>query len=503
MIIKKKTIANKKETFNAFISEIDFELLKKRGPDSFEHKIQQLENDSSSRLLFASSVLSLRGGPNAQITTQPLTCPRTGNILQWNGEIFSSDLVKVGLDENDSIKLFEKLNENKADLLRIIESIKGPFAFLFYERRTNSVYFGRDRFGRRSLLISCADSDLDKEQPVVTLSSVRVNFKSKSPVQYEELKANGIYKLNLLDPTKLTLFKWVKPLCKPKNSDNESYIRNNQLEISSLSVNDYVSEFNQRLDDFNTEYNPGNAEYSKLIDEFYQKLKQSVQKRVENIPNFCKSCSHLGKTKKFTNQSQENSCAHAKVAVLFSGGVDSAVLAALIDELLPENEPIDLLNIAFEQQASKKEKSSFMVPDRISGLQTLKELNPKRVWNFIEINIKLDELKLEREGVIKHLLYPHQTVLDDSIGCALWFASRGIGVDRTSNAEVLFLGMGADEQLAGYVRHRTKYEKAGMSELCREVKMEIERISERNLGRDDRILSDHGKIFDKLTNRNE
>ena len=63
----------------------------------------------------------------------------------------------------------------------------------------------------------------------------------------------------------------------------------------------------------------------------------------------------------------------------------------------------------------------------------------------------LEELKKEREEKIKHLLYPHQTVLDDSIGCALWFASRGKGkildsngdkIEYVSNAEVLLLGMG-------------------------------------------------------------
>ncbi len=98
----------------------------------------------------------------------------------------------------------------------------------------------------------------------------------------------------------------------------------------------------------------------------------------------------------------------------------------------------------------------------------------------------------------QHLLYPHSTVLDDSIGCALWFASRGLGQLRNvdgiakeykSNAEVLILGMGADEQLAGYARHRTRFEKEGFNSLISEVKMEMKRISERNLGRDDRILS--------------
>lgn len=55
------------------------------------------------------------------------------------------------------------------------------------------------------------------------------------------------------------------------------------------------------------------------------------------------------------------------------------------------------------------------------------------------------------------------------------------------------LGMGADEQLAGYSRHRTRYENEGLKGLGEELKMEMKRISERNLGRDDRILSDHGK----------
>ena len=112
----------------------------------------------------------------------------------------------------------------------------------------------------------------------------------------------------------------------------------------------------------------------------------------------------------------------------------------------------------------------------------------------------LEELRREREAVIKHLLYPHQSVLDDSIGCALWFASRGRGhlyggenEEYTSQAEVLLLGMGADEQLAGYARHRGRYQNQGLTGLCSEMKMEMERISERNLGRDDRILSDHGK----------
>ena len=55
-------------------------------------------------------------------------------------------------------------------------------------------------------------------------------------------------------------------------------------------------------------------------------------------------------------------------------------------------------------------------------------------------------------------------------------------IEYTSNAEVLILGAGADEQLGGYARHRTRYEHHGIDSLVAEVKMEMNRIAERNLG---------------------
>ena len=50
--------------------------------------------------------------------------------------------------------------------------------------------------------------------------------------------------------------------------------------------------------------------------------------------------------------------------------------------------------------------------------------------------------------------------------------------------------MGADEQLGGYGRHRKAHRHGNLRE---ELDLDIGRIWERNLGRDDRVLSDHGK----------
>jgi len=74
--------------------------------------------------------------------------------------------------------------------------------------------------------------------------------------------------------------------------------------------------------------------------------------------------------------------------------------------------------------------------------------------------------------------------------------------------QILLVGMGADEQFAGYSRHRTAFMQGSWQGLHDEVLTDIRRISTRNLGRDDRsdlmsvqqhnadlerCLSDHGK----------
>ena len=53
--------------------------------------------------------------------------------------------------------------------------------------------------------------------------------------------------------------------------------------------------------------------------------------------------------------------------------------------------------------------------------------------------------------------------------------------------------MGADEQLAGYSRHRRVFDTKGWSGLIDEMALEVDRLSSRNLGRDDRVTSDHGR----------
>ena len=45
----------------------------------------------------------------------------------------------------------------------------------------------------------------------------------------------------------------------------------------------------------------------------------------------------------------------------------------------------------------------------------------------------------------------------------------------------------------GYNRHRARFQQDGWDGFLKEVQLDVSRISSRNLGRDDRIISDHGR----------
>jgi asparagine synthetase B (glutamine-hydrolysing) len=123
-------------------------------------------------------------------------------------------------------------------------------------------------------------------------------------------------------------------------------------------------------------------------------------------------------------------CNHARVAVLYSGGLDSLVLAALADQHVPEGEPIDLLNVAFSDEydynGSSDAYSLLHIPDRATAISGLKQLNPRRTWNFVEINIGTTELKNLRDSHIRQLIFPLNTVLDGKhwlccVVCRSWY----------------------------------------------------------------------------------
>ncbi|KAJ7518956.1 hypothetical protein O6H91_20G016900 [Diphasiastrum complanatum] len=278
----------------------------------------------------------------------------------------------------------------------------------------------------------------------------------------------------------------------------------------------------------------GKTEYY-AVQRLQEALKEAVKRRTSNIRRLCQDIVSISKLDGLKSSTFKDWNV-PPVAILFSGGLDSMVLAVLADQCLQPDCAIELLNVSFE---------GLLAPDRrtaIAGIAELQELSPQRRWILVEVDADLHQQELQSSHLLS-LICPSKTYMDFNIGTALWFAARGDGwVDSTlhpdwldmirsasfplenqrldmdlhetkdnlhpscpshggelkrfnykSEARVLLVGTGADEQCAGYARYRTKFKLGGWVALQEEMKLDMQRIWKRNMGRDDRCIADNGK----------
>ncbi|XP_073005455.1 uncharacterized protein [Typha latifolia] len=494
-------------------------------------------------MCFLGATLQLRGGVPI---SQPFVAV-SQNILVYNGEVFGG--VHVECDKNDAESLlyalerccscdFSRLdkacscNENgRKSVPEVLSLIKGPWALIYWQEKTKTIWFGRDALGRRSLLVHWPTSD-DSQfvlSSVSPTSLVRKDCGFNSSVNgfgggedpelleitskfcyWEELPC-GIYSVHLKglktnefsvkeeffgevrkheweNPLLNKLIKWERTLLVPQVV--KSYSHDEPLEqegfLLTLSDSDrlHYSAADNHSDTYssltNTVVQSGydQPKYKVLI-----AIRESVMRRTQTT---------------LWGVREE---ALAPIALLFSGGLDSMILAALLDQCLNPKCTIDLLNVSFDGQHA---------PDRVSaraGVKELQRISPQRRWRLVEIDASLSNLEWEIDHVMT-LLHPAKTYMDLNIGIALWLAAKGDGwVDDEichlqegchryrykSMSKILLVGSGADEQCAGYGRHRTKYRLGGCIALHDEMRLDMQRIWKRNMGRDDRCISDHGK----------
>lgn len=107
-------------------------------------------------------------------------------------------------------------------------------------------------------------------------------------------------------------------------------------------------------------------------------LEDSISDRILATPPYCRLCL----------QSKNEACEHAKVGILFSGGIDCTILAILTDKLLDANQSIDLINVSFEKvnRSVQKLPIDYNTPDRISAKESLNELRKLNSKRYIVQN---------------------------------------------------------------------------------------------------------------------
>jgi asparagine synthetase B (glutamine-hydrolysing) len=237
--------------------------------------------------------------------------------------------------------------------------------------------------------------------------------------------------------------------------------------------------------------------YQHTVHDISASLRKSLEPRVQHV----REAMDISRPYQSTQE--------ARIAILFSGGLDCTILARLAHDLLPTHQSIDLLNVAFENprihaNLGPSESPYELCPDRKTGRSSYAELSrvcPDRSWRFVEINVPYSETMTWRSTVLM-LMHPHNTEMDLSISYALYFASRGAGVIRdsagistpyVSPAHVLLSGLGADELFGGYQRHALAFARKGYTGLIDELELDFNRLGKRNLGRDDRVISHSGK----------
>ncbi|KAL2913089.1 hypothetical protein HK105_207434 [Polyrhizophydium stewartii] len=468
-------------------------------------------------------VLHLRG---TAVSPQPVTDARTGSILCFNGEVFGGLDVPPDVCDTDVVAAELAAAVCESDVLRAMSRIDGEWAFVYYHAPTNKIFFGRDHLGRRSLLVQLPQHEDDvllvSSSPAVQQAAQGMDAPDANPGYWSEVTTAGIFVIDCASANErcwadhssfMRLVPWsdqdgVADLTCP------SLVLNSALpSVDDLAVLDPDSGASPEIPKF-----AADSPLAKAAGELLFSLQDSVRRRTENIPNHPISMHEAG------SDSSPLLARPARLGVLFSGGLDCITLAALAHRYLPPDEPVDLLNVGFENPrvlgsharqtsarkpnrhvagapnegpaleagaASREAPDEYDVPDRITGrlgASELARLFPSRQWRFVEINVPYAEAIAQRD-MIKRLMMPLDTVMDLSIAMAFWFASRGRGVVRLSppdrSSAVPFLG--------GYGRHRVQFVKQGWQGLISELQLDVSRISTRNLGRDDRIVSSHGK----------
>ena len=488
-------------------------LISNRGPDYLSvnsldmktNELSQLDTDTIStyndvisymntqnKMILIDSVLSLRG--DKEVTKQPIAYGK--NILQYNGEIYSTkgkemlngkDLYK----DNDSEILYDILNAlsmkiKKDDIKEIgkygemylstMNQIESDHAYVYHDIINNKIVVSRDIFGKRSLILVYIKS-LSFLMLTSTLPQSIYEIKESDDIIIIEIPNNSAIVIDI-----------------PNTEKHIHYITNKSLQFPSmLRFNSNISSIVSNEDE--------------LIAQCDNSLKKAVSKRVNNMKTSITS-----------------------LAVMFSGGIDSLMLAYYAILVSDKNITIDLLNISFD-----KEKA----PDRKSGLigyRELLSLFPERTINLILIDKTYDtDITPAFESQMKSLIYPRSTHMDFNISSALKLTTKlsGYKVDKDkflsyysntvnntplddvykknynnnilskqindikydtfidtsslykSKAKIVLSGLGADELMGGYSRYRN-------GDIEQSMKKDIDRIWMRNFGRDDRACSDNG-----------
>lgn len=363
-----------------------------RGPDNttvkvFNNDFQNLSRGNIGFFFNRLAIIDLEPRSN-----QPFE--DNDHLLLFNGEIYNYNSLKPQLQKfgvkftttSDTEVLFYALQVWKEDA---VEKLNGMFAFFWINKRTKEFLIGRDRLGIKPLYYKNKDSSFafaSELDSIVRFSNGAGEISQDSVASYLRLQ---------YVPTPHTILKDVHKL--PPGNLLKGRMDNNGTRILSLTP---------YWDSYKELQQPNGAFVTTSFEDL---LKESVKSQLQSdVP----------------------------LGLFLSSGVDSSLLAAVVNKYFSADLPVNFFTVAFEESTSSDE--SALAAAFIKGFN-----NP---------NLKHDKLVINAE-MIRDKILDFYNYYDEPFGDYAGLLNWVISMKAREKVTVALSGDGADELFWGYPRY--------------------------------------------------
>jgi asparagine synthase (glutamine-hydrolysing) len=396
--------------YDSNIIKHNFEKGKNRGPEN-----SKLIKVNDSLLGFHRLAIN---GHNDENSNQPFNI--NGIYLICNGEIYNwkelYNIINIKPNSKSDCEVIIHLYK-KYGIEQALQMLDGVFAFALFDTINNKFFIARDTFGVRPLFIK----EDYKRNPISFEEMSAICFASelkqlsglddKQNIKQFTPGTYSVYNINNLFTMCLVKEKvFSKPLSIPNNFSN--IFSDIEIENECLKIN------------------------KSLVD--------AVKKRVDNTER--------------------------KIACLLSGGLDSSLIAALVNKYKKTKEKLSTWSIGLK--GSEDLKYAKIVANHIGSDHHEIVVTEKHFLSFIET-------------VIYNIESYDTTTIRASIGN--WLISKYI--KENSDCKVVFNGDGSDEVCGGYMYFHLSPDSIEFDKECRKL---LNNIHYFDVLRSDRSISSHG-----------
>jgi len=357
------------------------ETLTHRGPDSCGYFVEASAGFGFRRL----SIIDLEGG------SQPIRNEDGSIILLCNGEIFNyielrSALIEKGhfFRTNCDVEVLAHLYEEEG--VELLGRLNGQFAFAIYDCRKRELFLARDHFGISPLYYTTVDG--------VFIFASEIKAILAHPLVRGDVDLTGLDQI-------LTFPGLVSPRTMFKN-------------IESLKSGNYIL------------IKDGHVEIKEYWDLCYPKFGEVLLERSED-QYICELRDLLSQSVRYRLQ------ADVPVGFYLSGGLDSSLIAAMIDKA-SEGSSRHSLSIGFQE----KDICESQYQRRMARF--VKSVHHEILFDSAEISQRMRKMIYHCECPVKETY--------NTCSMALSEAAKKAGI------AVILTGEGADELFAGYVGYR-------------------------------------------------